>query len=431
MKIEKLKGFRDHYPEDMSVRNYFFNKITETAEDFGYGRIDFPSLESMDLYRLKSGNELVSQTFSFTDKGGRDVTLIPEATPTTVRLLTSRKDLPRPVKWYSFPKVWRYEEPQEGRFREHYQFNADLFGIDSDQADAEIIGLASTILDSLGLAGVYEININDRFLMEYILKDIGIQDIAGAFSIIDKYKKMDRNSFVESLKNINAPGDAIKKVVSILSDKLNGDEIEKKVKKTVKDYDSIKERVQRIKRTFELIGYYTNSKINYDFSVVRGLSYYTGIVFEAFDIEGELRAILGGGRYNNLSKLFTSDEIPAVGFAIGDAVIELLLKRQNLWINHNKKESYYICSTGDIEENFVLKLASIIRALNRIASVDITERKLSAQIKSASDFDFAIIIGEKEMENNQVTVKKMLTGQQVTLGFDDFLLKLRDNNIFI
>ena len=192
MKIEKIKGFRDHYPEDMEIRNYFFKKITDLTENFGYRRIDFPSLEPLDLYRLKSGTELVNQTFSFVDKGGREVTMIPEATPSTVRLLTARKDLPRPIRWYSFPKVWRYEEPQEGRFREHYQFNADMFGIDSEEADAEIIGLASSILDYLGLSGVYEININDRFLMEYILKDLGIENIQEAFSIIDKYKKLDK-----------------------------------------------------------------------------------------------------------------------------------------------------------------------------------------------------------------------------------------------
>ena len=131
MKIGKIKGFRDHYPEDMEIRNSIFNRMTDVAENFGYKRIDFPSLELLDMYRLKSGSELVNQTFSFTDRGGRDVTLIPEATPSTVRLLVSRKDLPRPIRWYSFPKVWRYEEPQEGRFREHYQFNSDLFGIDS------------------------------------------------------------------------------------------------------------------------------------------------------------------------------------------------------------------------------------------------------------------------------------------------------------
>jgi histidyl-tRNA synthetase len=426
MKIEKIKGFRDHYPEDMEIREYFFKKITDAAENFGYKRIDFPSLEPLDLYRLKSGTELVNQTFSFVDKGGREVTMIPEATPSTVRLLTARKDLPRPIRWYSFPKVWRYEEPQEGRFREHYQFNADMFGIDSEETDAEIVGLASSILDYLGLSGVYEININDRFLMEYILNDLGIENIPEAFSIIDKYKKLDRANFTSLLNEIGAGEDVVKKILSLLSEKTDTGGLEKKVKRTVKNYDEIKPRIERIKKTFELVGLYTESTINFDFSIVRGLSYYTGIVFEAFDVKGELRAILGGGRYNGLSKLFTDEEIPAVGFAIGDAVIELLLKRQNLWVKRNLKESYYICNLSNSDDEYIIKIASRIRSLNKIALVDMTHRKVSSQIKSASGCNYAIIIGDREVEENTVTVKNMETSEQSTVGYDDFLLHLRN-----
>ena len=426
MKIEKIKGFRDHYPEDMEIRNYFFKKITGLAENFGYQRIDFPSLEPLDLYRLKSGTELVNQTFSFVDKGGREVTMIPEATPSTVRLLTARKDLPRPIRWYSFPKVWRYEEPQEGRFREHYQFNADMFGIDSEEVDAEIIGLASSILDYLGLSGVYEININDRFLMEYILKDLGIENIQEAFSIIDKYKKLDKAHFSSLLNQIGAGDEIVKKILSLLSEKTDTNGLEKKVKKTVKNYDEIKPRIERLKKTFELINLYTESQINYDFSIVRGLSYYTGIVFEAFDIKGELRAILGGGRYNNLSKLFSEEEIPAVGFAIGDAVIELLLKRQELWVRRDLKESYYICNLSGSDDEYIIKIASRIRSLDKIALVDMTHRKISSQMKSASGYNYAVIIGDKEVEENTVTVKNMETSDQSTMGYDDFLLHLRN-----
>ena len=426
MKIEKIKGFRDHYPEDMEIRNYFFKKITDLTENFGYRRIDFPSLEPLDLYRLKSGTELVNQTFSFVDKGGREVTMIPEATPSTVRLLTARKDLPRPIRWYSFPKVWRYEEPQEGRFREHYQFNADMFGIDSEEVDAEIIGLASSILDYLGLSGVYEININDRFLMEYILKDLGIENIQEAFSIIDKYKKLDKAHFSSLLRQIGAGDEIVKKILSLLSEKTDTNGLEKKVKKTVKNYDEIKPRIERLKKTFELINLYTESQINYDFSIVRGLSYYTGIVFEAFDIKGELRAILGGGRYNNLSKLFSEEEIPAVGFAIGDAVIELLLKRQELWIRRDLKESYYICNLSGSDDEYIIKIASRIRSLDKIALVDMTHRKISSQMKSASGYNYAVIIGDKEVEENMVTVKNMETSDQSTMRYDDFLLHLRN-----
>ena len=303
-----------------------------------------------------------------------------------------------------------------------------MFGLDSEESDAESVGLASSILDYLGLSGVYEININDRFLMEYILKDLGIENIPDAFSIIDKYKKIDRNSFIEAFRGIGAEGDEIKKILSLLNEKVDTGNLERKVKKVVKNYEEIKPRIERIKKTFDLIGLYTESPVNYDFSIVRGLSYYTGMVFEAFDVRGELRAILGGGRYDDLSKLFTTERIPAVGFAIGDAVIELLLKRQNLWVKRNIKKSYYICSLSSADEDYIIKIASRIRSLNKIAIVDMTHRKISSQMKSASGFDFAIIIGEREFEENMLTVKNMKTSQQSTMGYDDFLLQLKGDD---
>ncbi len=424
IKIEKIKGFRDHYPEDMEIRNSIFTEITETAEDFGFKRIDFPSLEYLDLYKLKSGSELVSQTFSFVDKGGREVTLIPEATPSTVRLLTARKDLPKPVKWYSFPKVWRYEEPQEGRFREHYQFNADLFGIDSAKVDAELIGLATNILDNLGLSGIYEININDRNLLEYILNDLNINDVNNAFLIIDKFRKISRESFIEMFRKLDANDENINKIIDLLSEKLDMDSLSKKLKKLLNNYKNIDDRIKRIQETFEYISYYTKSSINFDFSVVRGLSYYTGIVFEAFDVAGKLRAILGGGRYNNLASLLSGDDIPAIGFAMGDAVIELLLKRQNLWERNIRKASYYVCVLNDVNSEYPITIAQKIRKTNKIASIDFTGRKLPAQLKAAMDYDYSIIIGNDEIKNNSVSIKNMKDGDQKILSFDDFIKSL-------
>jgi len=420
MKIERIKGFRDHYPEDMEIRYSVFTRITNVAENFGYQRIDFPSLEYLEMYKQKSGSELVSQTFSFTDKGGREVTMILEATPSTVRLLTARKDIPRPVRWYSLPKVWRYEEPQEGRFREHYQFNADMFGLDSAEADSEIIGLAAQILDELGLSGKYQININDRQVMEYILNDMNIQNIHEAFSVIDKYRKITREQFISMMAEINVDKKNTEKILDLLSERLDIKDFEKKLKSILNNFDGLKNRIERLKTTFSYISFYTKSDIKYDFSVVRGLSYYTGIVFEAFDSVGELRAILGGGRYDGLSTLFSDENIPAIGFAIGDAVLEILLKKYNLWEKYMRKQSYYICNLGSQFIEYSINLASKIRKSNRIALVDITGRKLSSQIKSAAEFDFALIIGENEVKSGTVTLKDMKTGEQKTIEEEEF-----------
>ncbi len=423
MRIERLKGFRDHYPDDMEIRYDFIKKMMETAISFGYRMIDFPALESMDLYRLKSGTELLEQTFSFTDKGGREVTMIPEATPSTMRMLTSRKDIKFPVRWFSIPKVWRYEEPQEGRYREHIQFNADMFGSDSYEADAEVIGLAATILDSLGLSGQYEININDRYLMELILKELGVNNPVEMFPIIDKFKKVDLNDFKERLLISGIDNNSIERLVSLLKNKIGINDIDN----IFKEYGpEIKDRLKRLKDTFLLVSNYTNSKLNFDFSVVRGLSYYTGIVFEAFDTAGELRAILGGGRYNDLSKLFIDESIPAVGFAIGDAVIELLLRRSNLWNYKNNKKKYYVVNISS-NPSAHIRILNDIRKSGNIAISEVNNRKMQSLIKYAegNKCDFLIIIGDKELSSKSISLKDLNTQEQVKISIDEFIKNLK------
>ncbi|AAT43097.1 histidine--tRNA ligase [Picrophilus oshimae] len=418
MKIERLKGFRDHYPDDMEIRYDFIKKMMDTAISFGYKMIDFPSLESMDLYRLKSGTELVEQTFSFTDKGGREVTMIPEATPSTMRMLTSRKDIKMPARWFSIPKVWRYEEPQEGRYREHIQFNADMFGADSPEADAEIIGLAATILDNLGLSGQYEINVNDRYLMELILRDLGSNNPVDLFPVIDRFKKMDLTDFKKRLLK-DLDDDASEKLISLLMNRIDINDVERLLNGYAND---VMERVKRLKDTFALTSKYTKSKLNIDLSVVRGLSYYTGIVFEAFDISGELRAILGGGRYDNLSNLFINESIPAVGFAIGDAVIELLLKRNNLWNYKDKRKRYYVVNISSSPEAHI-EILNKIRGSGNIAISEVNKRRMQTIIKYAESIkcDFLIIIGDRELSSKKMTIKNLRTQEQAEMNIDDFI----------
>ena len=221
MTFERLRGFRDLYPEDAEPKSWALSVAQEIARSFGFRMIDIPSLESLDLYRLKSGDELVGQTFSFTDKGGREVTMVPEATPSVVRMLTARKDIPRPVRWFSIPKIWRYEEPQSGRLREHMQFNADIFGVDTPEADAEIIGLAATILDGLNLQGDYDIRINDRKLMENLLHKLDINNISETFSIIDRFRKTGHDDFSSMLRQSGIPDRTVSDIVSILEHQIS------------------------------------------------------------------------------------------------------------------------------------------------------------------------------------------------------------------
>ncbi|PYB69118.1 histidine--tRNA ligase [Thermoplasma sp. Kam2015] len=415
MQIEKIRGFRDFYPEDMEIEKFIFQKTEEAAEAFGFSRIDFPSLEYLDLYRIKSGDELLQQTYSFVDKGGREVTLIPEATPSTVRMVTARKDLQRPLRWYSFPKVWRYEEPQAGRYREHYQFNADIFGSDSPEADAEVIALASSILDGLGLSGVYEMRINSRKIMEEIIRNITDVEPFSVFSIIDRFHKISREEFTEQLKSAGIGEEGASMITDLCSGTRSVEEIERI---TGKGSDEI----GRISKVVDLLRSYGVNSVRYDFSIVRGLSYYTGIVFEAYDRSGQFRAILGGGRYDSLASLMSGDNVPAVGFGMGDAVITLLIKREGIQIPR-KKKLVYMCRVGEIDSGLMNRYARELREAGMNVTVELINRGLSSQLKyaSSSGADYAIIFGERDLEKGQVTLRDMHSGSQESMDVDSIV----------
>lgn len=425
MKIERIKGFRDQYPEDMGPRKHLIGIAEQRAERFGFQKVDVPSLESLELYRIKSGDELVSQTYSFVDRGGREVTMIPEFTPSVVRMLAARKDIPRPVRWYGTPKLWRYEEPQAGRLREHIQFNADIFGVDSPEADSEVIGLAASILDSLGLGGEYEIRISNREITEKILKGIGIKDTRRAFAVIDRFRKVTKEEFLKDIGSAGASENNAEKLLAFLSEQFEIEELKDRLGNLVQGIIWDGDAIERIIYTGRLIKTYTPSAVKYDLSIVRGLSYYTGIVFEAFDIKGEFRSILGGGRYNNLAGLLSDQDIPAVGFGMGDAVIELLLKRVGKWVPEPVGDSYYIASLLKERKEYAMVVANSVRKYRR-AVADISGRGLSAQMKAAasSGCSHAVIIGEKERSGEEVTVRDMETGEQQTVSLKSFLESL-------
>ena len=417
--IERVRGFRDSYPEDMLPRQKMFDVMRETAKKFYFSQIEIPSLEYLDLYRVKSGEELLTQTFSFTDKGGRELTMIPEATPSVVRMLTSRKDLKKPVKWFCLPKLWRYEEPQSGRSREHTQFNADIFGDGSVYADAEIIGLACSTLDKLGLSGKYKVRINDRMLMEKLLRDIGISDISRGYSLIDHYRKLSAEEFKSQLLELCKDNEKADFLLQLLREEIKLDQLDSKFPEKFKKENE--EIISRLLNTGKLVTTFTDAELVYDASVVRGLGYYTGIVFEGFDIAGEFRSIFGGGRYNNLGQLIAGTQVEAVGFGMGDAVLELLLKKNNLWVLTEKESSFGVCTVGDEAIFTACELATKIRRLGYAVNVDTSQASLSNQLKKAASnsLTHTIIIGPKELRDNVLTIRDMNSGKQFTGKMED------------
>ena len=409
--FQRLRGFRDVYPEEMRARREVFNKIFSVAISFGFHEIDAPSMELLDLFRIKSGEEIVKQTFSFVDKGGREITLIPELTPTVARMLVAKKNIFKPVKWFSFPKMWRYEEPQSGRLREFYQFNADIFGSEKIYADAEVMALAMEILDSLGLSGKYVMKVSDRILMEEILEDMGVQDMERAFRIIDKKDKMNEGEFIDALRNV-VPEENVDSLLEILN--LKGD-----FEKVLNRFEET-ERVRKLIQLSDLLRDYGKRAI-FDFSVVRGLAYYTGIVFEAHDIQGELRAILGGGRYDNVVELFGGPRTPAVGFGMGDAVLELLMKRENVWPEERIYVDFFVAILPGHRKEAV-EIAIKLRKRGYAVDMDLMDRSLAKQLKYANRIGAknVVIVGD-EVNSGYVILRDMDRGEQRKIKVDELL----------
>jgi len=428
MNIDKLRGFREIYPEEMYSRKRVFETIKNVAENFGFSEIDGPSVEPLELFEVKSGQELVSQTFSFKDKSGRLVTLIPEITPTVSRMIAKRKDLSVPVKWYSFPKLWRYEEPQSGRLREFYQFNADIFGVSNVEADAEIIVMAISILNSLGLKGKYKIKISDRILIENVLKQMGVENIEEMFRIIDKSDKISQEDF-EKMLGEYLDNEQILKLTGLLKFEGSAEDLKSLIDSEDNEIRNRLEILQTLENYFKA---YSVTDYKFDFATVRGLSYYTGIVFEAKDEQREFRSILGGGRYDKIVELFGSRPVPAVGFGMGDVVLEMLMRREGLWASPPAQLDYYIIN-DDKFRTYAIQVLSKLRNYGFMADINMIDRTISNQFKYANKIKAknVIIIGEQEQANNSISIKNMESGDQVSIPFSEFFeKKIKSENIF-
>lgn len=416
MPFEKLKGFREFYPDDMQVRENIFQIMKDTCKIFGFNQIEYPSLENVEMYIEKSGEEIVKQLYSFVDKGGREVTLIPEATPTTVRMASSRKDLRKPIKWFSLPKLWRYEEPQSGRTREHVQLNVDIFGDPSPGADAQVIDLAAEILNRLGLQNRFEIRINHRKVMENIILSFGDLDVKKILTITDRFHKESRDDFSLKLSKNGMKDEDINTYIEFLSRKVIASEFNQLMDEFFSNKITTNE-LGKLSEVLEILESLKIKDVYFDPSTVRGLSYYTGTVFEGFDKEGSFRSIFGGGRYDNLASVIGGSSLEAVGFGMGDAVVENLMKKFDLWKPIKKGKFIYVALSGMENLVYASDIIKFLRDKGIKVEYNTRERSISASLREASILgcDYAVIIGKKERENESITVKDMVSGSQVVL----------------
>ena len=326
-----LPGFRDFYPDEFAQRAHIFRAWREVARRYAFVEYDGPPLEPLDLYTKKSGDEIAGQLYNFTDKGGREVALRPEMTPTFARMVAERANaLRKPVRWFSIPQLFRYERAQRGRLREHFQLNVDIVGEVSELADAELLSVAISIMKELGLdASDVRARVSDRRLLNALLSEIGVREEnqqAAVYAVLDKISRQPRDVSVAKLAEAGLTPVMIEAVLELpLVKDLGGFRPELANAAAVKPHI---ERVATYLSHLQSLG--VRDWVDIDLSIVRGLAYYTGIVFELFDAKGELRAICGGGRYDNLLNDLGGADLPALGFGMGDVVLGELLKERHL-----------------------------------------------------------------------------------------------------
>lgn len=418
--IKGLKGFYDRYPDTWASWRKLIDTVEETAREFGFREIDAPSVERADLYRVKSGEELMDQMYNFKDKGGREVSLIPEQTPTRARLVQQRKDLKTPIKWVDTSKRWRYENVQRGRDREFFQTDFDVFGIDSVEADAEVIATAATIYKKLDLEDRVEFLINDRTLLETLLEAHGIKDTEDVMQVVDDKEKMDRDEFLEDLQEVGISQDQAYEVNDItnISGPI-GEQISELRDVAPEEAQEAVDRMQSLSDALESYG--VAEMCNLDLSIVRGLAYYTGLVFEAFDSEGELRALFGGGRYDDLVGMFGNQEVPAVGFAFGYSTTIELLKKENRWPLKQVETDIYILTVSESVRDVGLEYARKLRQNGLSVETDISGRGFGSQLDYADSInaEHVIIVGERDLENDEVTIKEMDSGEEKNVDRDE------------
>lgn len=415
---ENYKGTRDFYPHDMRFRAWMFGIMRRTVELYGYEQYDAPLLESYDLYKAKTGEEIVGrQLYDFIDKGERHVAIRPEMTPSLARMVAAKnRDLPKPIRWYSIPNLWRYEAPGHGRLREHWQLNVDIFGINSFQAEVEIIKLACDILFAFRAPkGSFKVKISHRKILSGFLKNSlglsGESDQAIA-KILDKKNKISVAEFESQVKAyLPEPEKQIELIYKYLSSNIQN----------ISEVGGIGEDViSEIKSLFDTLGKLGLADyIEFDPSIIRGFDYYTGFIFEIFDTNPDnKRSLYGGGRYDNLIGLFSNEELSGIGFGLGDVTLQNFLKSHNLIPDLKRHATVFIPLMEDSLSIEVLQLAGQLRQDGIPCEVMLeAKQKFGKQLALAEKkgYRYVLILGVDEIQKEIATLKDLVSGEQKTL----------------
>lgn len=429
LSTQPYKGARDFYPEDKRLQKYIFGKMRETVERFGYEEYDAPIIEPVELYLAKTGEEIVNeQTYVFKDRGDRTVVIRPEMTPTVSRMVAARRqELAYPLRWYSIPNLWRYERPQRGRLREHWQLNVDLFGVADWPAEHEIILVADNIMQSFkAKRDMYTIKLNSRRLIDTFLHELLMLDETQAHllkKLIDRMHKTERAEFIGQVDAVFTPSQREAGINQKLFEFLGAQDITE-LSSELQTHPSAISLMRLISALRQ--SYVTN--VVFDPTVMRGFDYYSDIVFEVFDNHPDNnRSMFGGGRYDGLVGLFGVEPVPTIGFGMGDVTLANFLESHNLMPNLRPEVDMYVVLIGDVGE----KAQPILRNFREMGvnlAVDISGRGPDQQIKTAfkKGIHNVLFLGERELAEEQYPLKNLQTGQEERHGAERIVSIVKD-----
>ena len=413
-----VRGTRDFYPEDMRARNWLFEKFHSAALAHGFEEYDSPVLETEELYTRKAGEEITKQLYNFEDKGGRKVALRPEMTPSLARMVMARSGaLPLPIKWYSIPQCWRYERTQRGRGREHYQWNVDIWGAEGIEADAELLSTLTHFFRSGGLTeDDLVIKVSSRKVLEEVLGSLGIEgeEFAKTCIIVDKMVKLPEDAIQAQLAELGIASESISTIQSVLGIS--------EFRDLEAALGSDSESVRELSSLFSLVeSYGIGDWVEFDASVVRGLAYYTGPVFEAHDRAGELRAICGGGRYDRLIGTLGGKDLPATGFGFGDMVVMELLSSKGLVPDIPSSVSDVVFSMGPELRGASMRVASSMRSKGHSVDLVLEDKRMKWVFKHAERVGAGrlVMVMPEEWSKGKVRIKELDSGEESDVSFDE------------
>ena len=431
MSTGALPGFRDFYPAEFAERSHIVEAWRSVARRFAFSEYDGPPLEPLELYTKKSGDEIVGQLYNFEDKGGRQVALRPEMTPTVARMVAARANaLRKPVRWFTMPQLFRYERQQKGRLREHYQLNVDIFGEPDVSADAEVLAVAIEIMRALGLGpDAVRARVSDRRLLNALLSAAGVTEpqLPAVYAVIDK---IDRTPLAQSQQRLAEAGlsdDLPATVISLVTESRTLDALRDRFPNDA----PVGEHVARFEQYFALLDALgVREYVDLDLRIVRGLAYYTGIVFELFDASGEFRAICGGGRYDNLLQALGGVDMPALGFGMGDVVLGELLRARGLMPAGAQRIDFWVAPVASTNRLQAVRVAAALREAGASAEYPLREQALGKQLKAAGSAGASrvVFVGPELESLGRVEVKTLADGAQRQVPLDELIAQVRDHS---